>query len=689
MTPVTAWFAGQAARERRAVALEEALIGNRFWSYAVYRLRYFFLQYLTAAGVHAARVTLIYTTFDAPAFLNLLVLHAAAALATSFWWGGLEVMRSDIRRLRQTSRPTQVGYTVESWLVLAVLVSAVMMVGSVAATIAVRSGGAAQQLYVFATVLRVALSCITQTFHSGVYAVRRIHRPAVVIAGVEVLGLGLAVALRSWFGASGLPAALIASSLVTAGCSLYYSQRAYRFLDIRLFSNATARWQLPRRFDRWEFAAAGLSFAVSRLDAFLVLALFAGPALAHDAARLPVLFALVSPTVRAGFDWARLFYFDLKRLDLAVYSRILDRFGTRLRHLAILLGLLFGAIAIGTAYAASPTLPGTTVWLLLPFFLSRSLLGYAVVRVFSARRYALLLGGGFFCLVGLLIVRATVAAAGGQLLFLSVLLLGAVALLEVSSVLGERSFPPVDVQWQSQWLSKLAEVREPVRVGSLVLVSDETKRRLEVEERQAPQLLAEGIARRLGSSGAVALIAPRRIIWYQRGGDQALTHWLPVASGGLTEDVCHTGVHSGGSAALRAAVRLGFLPSLSGRSREIRWLKQIPNDVEELEPWLKVRMPRGILYRPDTVHSTSLDSVSRPVSTRILRDALRFARDLGNNPGYSSFDVSSVWVAGELRFICALPRSLHRRTRSRWRLFISTLNVQLALQQSSTIGSES
>jgi hypothetical protein len=682
MTRMTAWFRAQAAREGRAVAVEEALIGGRFWPYAVYRLRYFVLQYLVAVAVQGGWVILLHSTVAHSAFLHLLVLQAAGTLATSFWWGGLEVMRSEVRRLRQTSRPAYVSNAIQRWLLLAIVIAVVVVAGGAVGTVAARSSGAVQQLYVLAIALRVALCCVTQTFHSGVYAVRRIYRPAMVIAGVEMLGLGLAVMLRGWFGPPGLPSALIASNLVAAGCSLYYSHRAYRFLDIHLFAPSAARWRLPRRFDRIEFAAAGLSFAVSRLDAFLVLVLFAGPAFVHDTTTLPVLFALISPTVRAGFDWARLFYFDLKRLDLLVYSRMLDQFAAHLRQLALALGLLFGSIAIATAYVASPTTPDTTVWLLLPFFLSRAFLGCSVIRCFSARRYALLLGAGCACLAGLLIVRTAVAATGEQLLFLSALLLATAALLELSNVFGERTFPSANVQWLSQWLWELARLREPVRVGSVVLTPDVRSTGRHVHGRQTPQALAAAIARRLGSSGAAARIAPRQVVWYQRGTGPSLTRWVPIAAGGLIENVRETGVHSDGRTALSAATRSGLLAFAQGSCSTPRWTREVPGDVEDLDTWLKARMPCGIFFRPSKVADTALASVSASVSVPILKDALRFARDLGGCPSQSAFDVSSIWVAGQLYLMCALPRSLNGRLRLRWRLFVAGLNVQLALRTS-------
>ena len=50
MNELADWFERQARREQRAVYLEEALLGNRFWAYAFYRLRYFFARYAVASA---------------------------------------------------------------------------------------------------------------------------------------------------------------------------------------------------------------------------------------------------------------------------------------------------------------------------------------------------------------------------------------------------------------------------------------------------------------------------------------------------------------------------------------------------------------------------------------------------------------------------------------------------------------
>lgn len=685
MIKVTAWFERQAARSQRAVSLEEALIGGRFWPYAVFRLRYFFVQYLAAVAVHSARVVLLYTTFASPVFLKLLVAHAVATLFTNFWWGGLETMRSDIRRLRRTSRADQVRPVIERWMVLAAVVSGVLMVGGAAATVAVPLANPAERAYVFALVLRVALSCLTQTFHSGVYAIRRVYRPAAAIAGLEMLGLGLAVVLRGVFGPAGLPAALILSTLISAGCNAYYVGRVYRFLGLQLFQRARhRRGDMPQRVWSTEFIAAGSSFAMSRLDAFLVLALFAAPTIADTHATLPVMFGLLSPTVRAGFDWARLFYFDLKRLDLTVYNRLLAPFDARLRRLAVLLGGLLWIIAVVTVSVALPSALRADVWLLLPFFVARSLLASIEVGAFSARRYRLLLASGCACLAGLVAVRATVATAEMQLLLLSALLL-VTALVLGRCRPGTASPQYGEVEWLSHWLADLAETREPVRVASLRMVSEQRVRNPRSDGRQIRQAFAEQIARRLGDSGSVALIGRRQIVWYERGSTRTTNTWVATAGGGLVERLRDTGEQCDGVAAIGAALRLRLLPAWNGGAERPRG-GSIPSDIASLVHWLRRRAPSAVLFQPDLRRASALASVSRTDTKRILRDALRFAREMRHVGRGSSFEVSSVCVRGELRIVIAVPRFPHSRPRLRWRKLMKAVNVQVALANASSNG---
>ena len=104
MHDLTTWFQHQSQREKRVAFLEDALLSNRFVSYAFYRLRYFFLRFVIESVTHAIRVLLLFHVFLTNKLIFILLLHAGASLLGSFWWGLLEVMRERIRRLRRSGK---------------------------------------------------------------------------------------------------------------------------------------------------------------------------------------------------------------------------------------------------------------------------------------------------------------------------------------------------------------------------------------------------------------------------------------------------------------------------------------------------------------------------------------------------------------------------------------------------------
>ena len=99
MDALTRWFEAQATRERRAVLLEDALLGNRFAPYFAYRLRFFLLRYGVASGVQLLKVLLLHRLLGQPGFISLVAVVALASLVSAAWWGALEVLRARVRWL--------------------------------------------------------------------------------------------------------------------------------------------------------------------------------------------------------------------------------------------------------------------------------------------------------------------------------------------------------------------------------------------------------------------------------------------------------------------------------------------------------------------------------------------------------------------------------------------------------------
>lgn len=686
MDEVTRWLRRQSEREARTPSLEESLLGNRFWRYVVYRLRYFLVRYCATAAVHAAIVLLLYRTFSHRGFSAILAVWAGASFAESFWWGALEAMRGRIRLLHRAGKPHLVPGEIARWLSLSVQLALVTVAGVAAwwVWLLVAGGGLdPARAYVTVLLFALAIQLVTRCYHSGIYALRRIYRPLRAIVAVELVSLAGILGLRPWLGPWGFPTAGLISTLTVSAVSLYYTRRSYRLLRLAPETRLTVRrLQLPRRGAAAELLGGGLSFALMSLDALLVLILF-GTRPAAGRSSLFLLFFIVSPTIRAGFDWARLLYFDLKRLEIRVFRNLRRRFQRVALRLAILLGLVFWATASATGTAVLGRSLGPVYWLLLPFFLSRSLLAVAQMDAFADRAYGALLANGALCLAGLLAVglgvrdqrEALVGVAGVTLLAFLLLLLRHGELRPAS-----RNREALAL---SEWLAQLRAVRDPGRVCAVRVWSEPldrwpgTVREWEQRQRWRRRQLADEIAGRLRSRGSVTLTHRGVIVWFERGdGPRRVSdEWLLRRSGGFAESIRDAGVHPDGRAALASACRDGFLGLAfreAVRARRVVRLTDVKRSFAELSPG-------GVVYAPDEPVPAWLAGLPSRDKRSIFGDAAAFARGFQPRVSRSRFDVTAFCDQGELRLIFVADRDSDAGSAQEWHALIKQLNVEAAV----------
>ena len=196
-TALDGWLRKQAARERRVVVLEEGLLGDRLWRYSAYRLRYFFLSYLNESALHAVSVLFLFRHLAWGNFRLVIVATTATAFVAAFWWGALEALRGQVRDLHRSGKPHRIERAIAGWLTLALLLSAVVLVAAVGWTVWRASDGSfgVADAFVASLFLRLALDLPVRSYHSGVYAIRRVYKPLAATLAPEFLGLAAILAL--------------------------------------------------------------------------------------------------------------------------------------------------------------------------------------------------------------------------------------------------------------------------------------------------------------------------------------------------------------------------------------------------------------------------------------------------------------------------------------------------------------
>ena len=677
MTDLSRWFERQARRERRAVYLEETLLGNRFAPYAVYRLRYFVARLVIASAMHAVTVSLLYRFFDRRHFAIVLVAYAAASAVGSFWWGSLEALRGEVRRLYRTSSPHRIPQAVGRWLTLALQLALLTAAGT-AAWLAVRlaAGDAPGPagLYVAAILLGLALQFVTRAYHSGIYAIRRIYRPLPAILGVEVAGVAVSLALAPFVGAWALPAGAFAGTLVVAGLSLHYTHRTYWFLGleperfVHLFRGA-----LPRRRELREFLGGGFSYALMSLDSLLVLILFTTERDAATETGLFALFFLLSPTLRAASEWAQLFYFDLKRLEVRVLRNLRRRFERAVLRLAVVVGLLLAAVAV--PIGALVTDVGLAELLtLVPFFVAVSLLSAVQVRAFTDRAYAAVAANGALCVVGYVAVALSTEKEAVTVLLLATVSLGGFCLLQFGR--GPlRADAPRPLLWPIEWLADVASVPGPVRVAAARF---EAAAPVSTKGDWRARPLADRVARHVSPAGRATMVEPGLLAWYERldGARPGIgRRSLPSLGGGLLKWV-GSSTGTDGPSALRAAAAAGLL----GRELAVTVTRDAePLDAQSLRAVFGRMFRSGIVFSPDERVPAELDALEADHKRVALAEAVSFSRELRMPRPRAPYQATSFSEAGQLRLVFLVSRRAPRRLQRRWEALLRDANLRAAM----------
>ena len=678
MSELASWLERQAEREERAVYLEEALLGNRFWAYAWYRLRYFFVRYVVGSLTHAATVLLLYRFFDGHAFVAVLLAYAGASVISSFWWGALEALRGDVRRLYRRRSPHLIPKTIGRWLSLSlqltVFAAACTVIALVVLVVYDGELGPAD-LYVFAILIGLSQQFFTRAYHSGIYAIRRIYRPLSAIVAVELVGITLALVLAPWLGAWALSVGALVAVPTVAGMSIYFTSRAYWFLGLspRPFVTLRNRRLLPRSALH-DFFGGGVSYALASIDSLLVLVLYSTAPGTAGKTGLFALFFLLSPTVRACSEWAQLMYFDYKKLEVRLFRNLKRRFEREVIRLAVVMGLLFAGVAIAVGVIVYRGSLEELAWALIPFFVAVSLLAAEQMAAFAERAYVALAANAGACLAGYVAVGVVVRDDVTTVLLLAaVSLVGFVALRRRRDRLAEDSDP---LPWPTEWLASLRTIEGPVRVSAGRFYTDPAGTADDDEWRR--RQVARRLGWALGSRGSATQIEPGVLAWYEALDDDQLAlteHSLPSVGGGLVEWL---GAHSGanGATALRSAAASGLL----GRDVASAVARNGSTSVDpsELRATFESMIRSGVVYAPEEPIPTHLGEATSDEKRAVIMDAVAFARELQVTRPRSRFRVTAFCPAGELRLIFLVPSRVPRRQSQRWSALIRRANLQAA-----------
>ena len=493
MKQLERWLARENRRQLRIPRLEDALFHRRAWAYVAHRLRFVTLRVVLRTALHLIEVVAL-SQVILPEYLGpILFLRHATMFGQSLWWGALEPQRTALREAHRKRDAGAFAALSSRWSALAAVVIALEqgLVG-IWLLMAPRPfpGFSIYDAYAIACGLRLGLETWSRTQHSAVFAVARVRRPLwslVLVDLLEVFGL-----LIAWLRIGALAFALVlaVSGALRAGFTLFFVRMTRRQLNLPERSRSVLRefrrngWPVLPYGQLCKFAALNASLQVESLA---VMALSTGAAGALGLALALTIHAL-SPLFGAGYAWARVFYFDFKRLDNYASSLLAGRFARLLDRVAIAYPLLLVVLVLPIAHWLAPELLFDAPWILTALVVARSAFALRQIEAYSYADYRVQLRQ-------IVLLVAILGAIGITAHHPAVMLAGTTAAFLVAALLGRRAhigsprIEPGAVLGVDGWLRWLCEQQQRLR-----LVSVEIDRNTSTLGRVRRALIAQGFA---------------------------------------------------------------------------------------------------------------------------------------------------------------------------------------------------
>jgi hypothetical protein len=393
MNSLNQWKARKQKSRNSFSSLYDMLLGNKVFSYIYYRLRYFALKTGVSYIFHIITFYLLLSHLSTPVFNSFIVMSIISLLATGFWWGVLEWLRSNIRYHNRIYKQKRVVTEIQLWLVFSFVLSAVSIIlalyFSYRALVSPIAGNLFLTIYLVCVLVNLSLEFPVRVYHSGMYALKRIYRPMWSIVGVDIAVSLLLLALFPLLHIYAIVVTYIIRSFTKASISWYFSHKSYQFLGWE-FPGLTLKLvrQYLSKLPVAILMLLGISAVFLHLDNFLIFSVARlTHRLASDQHDLLVSLYFILPLMHAGYEWTQLFYFDSKRLLNEDNKLLNERFEKILNIVSPIIGLGLGLIACVLTFVFKPESVSLSFMLVIPWLMLRSNITYLQITAFTEHRY--------------------------------------------------------------------------------------------------------------------------------------------------------------------------------------------------------------------------------------------------------------------------------------------------------------
>ena len=678
MNEVDRWFERTARDSRHPVTLYPSLLTGRIFGYLRYRLRYPLLIATVRFAVHVAEFFILLASLGGVAAYTVMMLRAGSLFVSGGWWGLLEVMRERVRTFARAGQRDASENEISRWLVLAVLLAVITTVAGAVVLLMLHQTDTdpVARVYAFLIVVEFAIDLPVRVLHSGVFATRRVYKPAwsmflPTAVQLAILGFGF-----YYYPAAAIIIAIIACNALAIGITVHYCLEVYRLMglhprwrpdDLRFWRHLPS---IPLRLGA-QTTLSGLSL---RLDAILVLALvgfygtntrtFDLTAGLTSWQRIDAFqfFYLILPLFRGTYESAAIFYFDLVRLrTMPAIHDLKMAFFRALLWAAPLVALFFWMLAAAMGVFVLHDVPISFLLALIPMFLARSLIGVYQMRLFAEGRFGTHIATFALLAVLLWLVWRNPNPAGDLVQITAAMIVQLLVLINVQHLRDRRDLSlPVLIPLRD-WIRSLAAEPAAAVAGMIT-----------IPESITPKQKAAAIAvmrERLCGSGFFAYGSATQIVYYERCVDGSGGRWLHLALQAMTGGVagrggCMAAAEPNGSAALECILARNWLPPRDDAT-------VAPPDLDGLRGEFRRLFTDGVVFDTETLDGCA---PMRNLDPALLATALPTAV-AGLEGGADTVALSGRWLTplyqgATLRLLFVLPADPDPSSLKTWRVTV-------------------
>ncbi len=694
MNDVDRWFDRTARTSSAPVSLYSSLLTGRIFGYLRYRLRYPLLIAAVRFAVHVAEFFILLSSLGGVAAYAVMMLRAGSLFVAGGWWGLLEVMRERVRTFARAGRRDASEAEIGRWLVLGVLLAALTV--AVGAVVLLVFGPAGDdpiaRLYTFLIVVEFAIDLPVRVLHSGIYATRRVYKPAWSMFVPIVVQLAILACGFYFYPTVAIIVAIIASNALGIGITVHYCLEVYRLMGLR------PRWW-PRDLRFWRHLPSipprlGLATTLSglsmRLDAILVMALvgfygtdtrtFDLTAGMTSWARIDAFqfFYLILPLFRGTYESAAIFYFDLVRLRTMPAIRELHlAFYRKLLWTAPVVALFFWALAAALGLLVLHDIPIGFLVALIPLFVVRSLIGIYQIRLFAEGYFGTHIAN-FALLAALLwLVWLNPNPAGDLVQITAAMVVQLLVLINVQHLRDRRDPTLPTLVPLRDWLRALAGEAGPAVAGTI-----------RIRESITPKQRAAAVAtmrETLAGRGHLAFGSATKLLYYQRspdGEDTGTSHvTLQTMTGGAAgRGHCLPAPAPSGPAALEHLRSGRWLPARAGDDAG-------PSDNEALRSAFLRIFPDGVVFDTETLSgATRMRALDPEVLATALQSAVASREEGHDTIVVSDRLLTPVYLGGVLRMLLVLPPDPEPARHREWLDTVRSWNLDAGNAVAGSVG---